>query len=257
MENKICKKCGKLKPLSEYYPQKETRDRLFAHCKTCACLLAKEYRIQNKDALTEARRKYQAEHKDAARRWHAENKDARNESARRLYYENIEARKERAGRYRAENKDRILKKREERKLDSELHKKDIAARLEYNRNHLKERSAYEKRKYKTDINYSIEQIVRSSIRQSLDRKKHKKDTTTSYLVGCKIEKIVCHLEKQGYDKNIHEIDHIVPISRFDLAQMLHRRVAFNYKNIQPLEKSVNRSKRDKVLKSWQLNIINI
>lgn len=289
MENKICKKCGELKPLSEYYPQKETRDRLFAHCKICACLLAKEYRIQNKDAITEARRKYQAEHKDAARRWHAENKDARNEAARKLYFENIEANKERAGKYRAENKDQIIKKYEERKMDPELHKKDIASRLEYNRNHLEERRAYVqipeikeririktkeyrlkniKRINKREREYMRLQVIlntnfakscklRNMINTALKRYNVIKSEKSEMLLGCKVIDAVGYLVSLGYDRAIHDIDHIVPVGRFDMNNEVHRLVAFNYKNLQPLEISENRAKQKKLIDGWKKVIINI
>ena len=259
--SKKCTCCGEIKLLNEYYNQKKGCLGHRSACKICEKVKKKEYCKQNRDAINEADRKLYAENIEArrekARKYYVENKEAHNEYCKQYHIDNKETENERQKAYRLKNKDRLLKKREERKMDPELHKKDLAYNLEHRMNRIESIKAYHKRKMKTDISYVIKTRMSRSIRNALNRKKQKKETRTSYLLGCKIEGVACHLESLGYDKNIHDIDHIVPISRFDLAQILHRRVAFNFKNMQPLEKSINRSKQNKLLKGWESIIINI
>jgi hypothetical protein len=45
---------------------------------------------------------------------------------------------------------------------------------------------------------------------------------------------------------IWEVDHIIPCSSFDLTIEDNIYKCFNYKNTQPLYKSLNRSKKDKI-----------
>ena len=42
------------------------------------------------------------------------------------------------------------------------------------------------------------------------------------------------------------IDHIIPVSRFDLSDAHQQEQAFNYNNTRPLEAKANISKRDKL-----------
>ena len=167
MNNKICKSCGESKSLSEYYPRKDYRDGLIPRCKTCESLRRKEYRIQNEDAINEARRKL-----------YSENIESRRERARKYCADNKEDRSKYVAGYYEKNRERFIKKREERKLDSVLHKKDITKKSEYRKNHLEERKANHKRRMKTDNNYVTIRRLRGIISAALTRNSQKKNTTT-------------------------------------------------------------------------------
>ncbi len=57
MESKICKKCGELKPLSEFYNDKRVKkDGKTARCKKCLDLQKKEYRATHKEQRNEYER---------------------------------------------------------------------------------------------------------------------------------------------------------------------------------------------------------
>lgn len=66
-KSKACRKCGEVKPLTEYHKHKKMADGHLHACKVC----------QNK-----ASAKHRAENPDYMKRWHAENKDQQ-----KAYYE--------------------------------------------------------------------------------------------------------------------------------------------------------------------------
>ena len=264
-KEKRCTCCGEIKPLNKYHKGKHGYLGHRSVCKLCENVKKREYCNSNKDKVKKINRKMYVKNadknRDYAKKYYSENKEARLKYRAEHYEENREGILKKIKAHRLKNRDLFIKKYEERKLDPELLKEDIAKRSEYRKNHLKEHSerakAYHKRKMKTDINYVIKIRLRGSIGIALVRNGQKKDTKTSYMLGCRIEKAINYLIAQGYDTKIHDIDHIVPIHRFDLTQILHRRVAFNFKNMQPLEKSINRSKQDKLPLNWINKIYDI
>ena len=77
--------------------------------------------------------------------------------------------------------------------------------------------------------------------------------TTMKLVGCSIDKLKQHLEKQfkkrmswdNYGLGGWEIDHIKPCAKFDLSKPEEQRKCFHYTNLQPLWAIDNKIKKDK------------
>jgi hypothetical protein len=74
--------------------------------------------------------------------------------------------------------------------------------------------------------------------------------TTMKLVGCSVEFLKQHLEKQ-FKKDMSwsnygkwHIDHIKPCSKFDLSKPEEQRKCFHYTNLQPLWAKENYSKQD-------------
>jgi hypothetical protein len=80
----------------------------------------------------------------------------------------------------------------------------------------------------------------------------KKSESTQILVGCTIEELWIHLEKQfkpGMTKENHgkwHVDHIKPCSSFDLTKASEQRECFHYTNLQPLWASENLSKGNRI-----------
>ena len=50
----------------------------------------------------------------------------------------------------------------------------------------------------------------------------------------------------NYGKNGWEIDHIIPCSYFDFSDPEQQYICFNFRNLQPLWKDKNSSKRDRI-----------
>ena len=88
--------------------------------------------------------------------------------------------------------------------------------------------------------------IRTLIRNSFKHKtlKRKKDTKTVFLLGCSIEEFIKHIESYfkkgmtwsnyGNRENEWNLDHIIPVSSFDLDKKSEQLKAFNYKNYQPM-----------------------
>lgn len=63
METKICSKCGRELPLSEFYKNKTTKDGASYWCKKCNKKDSRRYYAANKEKIAERNRKYGTENK--------------------------------------------------------------------------------------------------------------------------------------------------------------------------------------------------
>jgi len=87
----------------------------------------------------------------------------------------------------------------------------------------------------------------------LKKKNIERKFTHMELIGCNQEELKLHLEKQLKDEmnfdnyGEWEIDHIKPISLFDLNNENELLECFNYKNLQPLWMTDNRIKHNKYI----------
>ena len=79
--------------------------------------------------------------------------------------------------------------------------------------------------------------------------------TLPNIIGCSIEQLKQHLEKQfkigmtwnNYGKYGWHVDHIIPCSNFDLIKIDEQKKCFNYLNLQPLWALENILKGNKIL----------
>ena len=78
------------------------------------------------------------------------------------------------------------------------------------------------------------------------------------LVGCSLEFLKSHLEKQFDDKmtwdnygSYWSLDHIMPMASFDLSIKEEQNKCFNWMNLQPLERKENIRKGAKILPQYQ------
>jgi hypothetical protein len=101
---------------------------------------------------------------------------------------------------------------------------------------------------KNNIQYRLKENIRTRINLALKNKSN----SSKELLGCSIEDYILYLEKH-FNQNMTwenygtywEIDHIQPISSFDLTQEKEVKKCFNYKNTIPLSINENRKKRNK------------
>ena len=99
-----------------------------------------------------------------------------------------------------------------------------------------------------NIQYRLKENIRSRINLALKNKSN----SSEELLGYSIKKYIIYLEKQ-FDENMNwenygtywEIDHIKPISLFDLENEQEIKKCFNYKNTKPLSINENRKKGNK------------
>ena len=102
------------------------------------------------------------------------------------------------------------------------------------------RNSYARNRRKNNISVRLADSLRSRLRQALNGKM--KISSARRLLGCTIEELWLHLEKQFQPGMIREnrafrgwhVDHIIPINLFDLSDPKQQRKAFHYTNLQPL-----------------------
>lgn len=101
-------------------------------------------------------------------------------------------------------------------------------------------------KYHSDINTKIKMNISRRIRTLL----FKNNKRTIDFLGCSIDELKIHLEKQfedgmnwdNYGLYGWHIDHIRPCCSFDLTNPIHLKECFHYSNLQPLWAKENLSK---------------
>ncbi len=115
----------------------------------------------------------------------------------------------------------------------------------YKKNKIKIHSRRRKRYELNDNNFKISTLIRTSFRKAL--KIYTKSGKTKILkeYGIDIKTIVEHLGNPPQDGRKYHIDHIFPVSAFDLNNPEHIRLCWHPDNLQWLEESKNCSKRNK------------
>jgi hypothetical protein len=108
---------------------------------------------------------------------------------------------------------------------------------------------------KEDPQYRIKKHLRVRMWEVIIKKaKSTRDGKIEDIIGCSIENYRNHIEKQfkpdmTWENHgiLWEIDHIKPLDSFDLTKPINQKQAFSYLNTQPLYKSENRSKKNKII----------
>ena len=121
---------------------------------------------------------------------------------------------------------------------------------DYNFQTRKQRATTRKVRYHNDINYRLTRVLRARLNGAL-RNNHKSGSAVEDL-GCSIEEFRIYLESKfqegmswaNYGK--WHIDHILPLSSFDLADREQLLKACHYTNLQPLWLTDNLKKSDKL-----------
>jgi hypothetical protein len=108
---------------------------------------------------------------------------------------------------------------------------------------------YNKKRRQSDINFKIRHYLSTRLYQGL--KGFNKSKKTMDLLGCSIDKLKKHLEKQFMDgmswSNYGKwhVDHIKPCASFNLSKPSEQRKCFHYINLQPLWAKDNLVKGDR------------
>lgn len=113
---------------------------------------------------------------------------------------------------------------------------------------VQKRRIYEKNKYNNDNDFYLHSCMSARIRIGL---KTKSKNTKEY-IGCSFEflsKYIQSLFEDGmsWDNKgtVWEIDHIIPVSAWDLTNDFENKCCWNYRNLRPLWKYDNRKKSNK------------
>jgi hypothetical protein len=226
---KICSKCKEKKDIKHFSKSKRTLDGLQNICKGCAAKMQSEWYQNNKE-----------KHAQYGKDWIKSNKEQRQESQKQNYLKN-------------------KAKHQKQMKEWYQNNKEIAKENSYKWNNtnrdrvINNTRNYSKKRINIDINYKLTKILRTRLYSAL--KKGQKTGSAVKDLGCSIEELKIYLECKFQDgmswdnyglKGWH-IDHIIPLSTFDLSNPNELRKACHYTNLQPLWAEENLNKGNKIL----------
>jgi hypothetical protein len=112
--------------------------------------------------------------------------------------------------------------------------------------------SYQRKRRATDIQACLACRLRATMGRALRRNFVKKSKRTFELIGCTPTELKAHLESKFLpgmtweNRRSWHVDHIRPISSFDLTKLEEQAVCFHYTNLQPLWALDNHRKSDTV-----------
>jgi hypothetical protein len=220
---KICTKCGKKKRSDKFRKG-------HGMCLSCLSFIERE-----------RHRKYNEEHReeiDNERRIRLEKRKELQEIKKPIRIKRLKLYQKI---YRENNKDKIKE-----------------YQIKYRKEHIERlrrmQMEYQRKKLKENVEFRIAYSLRLRIRLALHGKG--KSARSWDLIGCNINELKSHLEKQfkpgmSWDNwGIHgwHIDHIIPCKSFDLTKPEEQKKCFHYTNMQPLWAKENLSKGFKIIR---------
>lgn len=122
---------------------------------------------------------------------------------------------------------------------------------QYNKLNREKRNKKFNYKMKTDPNFRLAHNLRVRLRIALKRQNTTKQTKTLKLLGCSLVDFKIYIESKFQNgmswSNYGQwhIDHIRPLSKFNLKDNRQLEIACNYKNLQPLWAKDNLSKNNR------------
>lgn len=164
--------------------------------------------------------KFRETHPKYDKEWRDRNREKCREASRRHYQKHIKEQRERS----------LVKNRKSRKEKPEVW-----------RGYEKK---YHKERYNSDIQYKLTKLIRNRLKRGIKNGSAVRD------LGCTIPEAKIHIEKQfkkgmtwkNWNLKIWHIDHIKPLSEFDLTDREQFLKAVHYSNLQPLWAFDNLSK---------------
>lgn len=221
---KKCSKCQIDKPLAEFHKSSKRPGGFRPDCKSCR----KQESLQRYAKKAEEIKKYQ-------KKYALSNKESIKRTKSKYFQKNKKEAYVRNGQWREANRER------DRKL-----KQDSANRLRQNRR--KSQLKYHRKMMETSPSYRIICGIRSTLNNAVKTQRGNKTNSTIALLKCTVPELREHLESQfqpgmtwGNYGEWH-IDHIRPLSSFDLTKESELQEAGHYTNLQPLWARDNLSK---------------
>jgi hypothetical protein len=219
-------------------------------------LYLQQYKIKNKDSITEYHKNYRLKNKKKIQNYlknrYLENKSVLNAKNKENYQKTKDKRKQYALNYYKHNK-------EEQSLRcKEWYNKNREQLLLKTRKRFlaRDKKLYNKKmqeKMSCNPTYRVRKTLATRVLNALKRSKATKSAKLKTLLGCTFDEARAHIQKQfksGMSWKNHgewHIDHIKPLSKFNLLDPQEQLKAFNYKNLQPLWAKENLSKGSKYL----------
>jgi hypothetical protein len=236
---KVCTKCKQEKELDCFGsagPSSRAKNGLTSICKPCLALQKKAWTAKNKDKVKAINRKQTLKNitgrLSKIQQWHLDNPE-RAKAAAKKWRQGARA-KETARRWVTNNPE--------------------AAKAIHQRYVAKKRLVP-----KSKLTDNFRRRINQSLHNGLKARRHLED-----LIGYTIDQLVQHIEKQftngmswdNYGTYWH-IDHKIPIAVFNYGKPedIDFRICWSLKNLQPLEATENRKKKDKIDKPFQPSLL--
>ena len=212
--DKQCSSCKKFQSSLCFYRDKKSKDGYAYICKICTKRKVKKWRDYNSEKVSAYYKAYQKdkrkELKEYRKQYYLANRETLINKSKERYHSDLEKSKLNRSNWRARNKD-------------------------YTKRHSRE---YKRKRRLNDVDFKITEVLRSRLNSAV-KGKIKSGSSISNL-GCSIEELRQHLENQFQPGMSWEnygnwhIDHIVPLSFFDLTEEMQLKDACYFTNLQPL-----------------------
>lgn len=240
--DKICTKCKLVKSETSFSKDKNSTSGLYSRCKECTKRETKLKSAEQKAKENERSRRYKLNNKDkvkqTAQSWYQRNKEKVIEYSKSRTYQNYSKHLERQRLYCSKNKE----KRKEYLSKNKIRISETKRKRENYR-------------YNNDLMFKIRKSLRARLNKALSR--NYKTGSAVNALGISINDFKDYIEKlfqpgmswENWGKlDGWEIDHIVPLSSFNLTNTEELNKACHYTNLQPLWSIDNRIKGNRLVK---------
>jgi hypothetical protein len=205
---RTCKYCSQDKQFNEFFKNRRLKDGFDSICKLCRSAIKKQYRQDNLELIHSKELEYRKQNNETKRikEWRNNNRDKQRNISKNYY---------------KQNQDRCIK----RGVD------------------------YTKKRRVEDIDFRLRHNISRRLNLAL-RNNQKSGSIINYL-GCSIKDLKKYLESKFQKGMTWEnygnwhIDHIKPLSLFDLTDQNNLNEACHYSNLQPLWARDNLRKSNK------------
>jgi hypothetical protein len=164
-----------------------------------------------------------------------------------------EKKKKRAREYRQTPAGKAMRRKElEKQREFRRTPEGKAKKREYHQRSKQRSNRRYQERYRTDPQFRVAVVLRKRIAMALKTRGVSKSKSLRELLGCSIQELRVHLERQfrpGMSWENHgewHIDHIRPCAAFDLTLVAEQKVCFHYSNLQPLWAEENMKKSAKL-----------
>lgn len=213
--------------------------------------------IPRREYMIEYLRNYRDKKKELLKRKRDLKRKSRPEHFKKIlkrYYEkNFDKIAVKQKEYREKNKKKLADYQGAYRLKTaEKRKRYMAEYSKNNKDSLREKSRVRlNNRLKTDMLFKLIHYMRSRVREALKSKGVQRAEKTRQLLGCDgvffrdylQSKFTPEMNWENYG-TYWAVDHVIPISSFDLSKPDERKKAFHYSNCQPLKWEDNHAKMD-------------
>ena len=219
---KKCNKCGLDKALDDFSKRPRATDGHRNTCKVCMASYYKAYCSKNAPTIKMKTKAYRTANAEAIK------------AHKKQYYQ--------------KNRAEVDERNKQWRLDHlEQSRANVAAQMrrfreDHHEEYNADRNTKRNLRRKTDECFRVEDNLRRRINIAMRRSDTYKSAHTMELIGCTVPELKAHLESlftdgmswKNYGYNGWHVDHVRPVSSFDLSDPIQQKLCFNYTNLQPL-----------------------